>query len=107
MCLEDIRLGRKGQYQSGQTTVSTSAALAIPRNELRTHLLISADGGKQITIFPAKAPPGGAGIVLSTSLPFIDLDVKDHGQAVIDDWYAVVASTTAVLSWVETILADK
>lgn len=101
MCLEDVRLGRELNPDSGTTTTNLSGVSSLfPVDPKRTRIIFLGDGTTGISVYP-RGFNGGQfrGVKLTAQTPVQVVRVEDYGPLVWRDWLADDGGLGGTLSW--------
>lgn len=89
MCMEDHRMGEVTVYQFFPINVGAAAVLVLPRNPLRTAILLPCPSAGTFHFSTSSGVVAGTGIRIPTASPTIQLLFRDWGKAVTDEWYCI------------------
>lgn len=105
MCMEDFNLGRETEMSQKLVTVpNATSILLIDRNPNRVALVIGDPSASVVTISRRNDVTSGQGIHLNNGNVPMVLNIKDHGNIVTEEFYAIAtAGTPTVCVW-ESIL---
>jgi hypothetical protein len=106
MCMEDIRIGRKTRTTFRLVTIAVTATPLVASNPNRVSLIVGVPSTNQIVIGPDANVTTSQGIsVYNTGAPF-ELNIQDHGDAVIKELWAIGGAGVTV-GVIESFLDEK
>lgn len=96
---------QKSRGFQASKVLSTSSQLIVPFSETRQSLVIPGLLGVNLTVAFRADAVAGAGWLLQSTTPPVNLTAADHGDLVRGPWFALVSAGTPTLVWFETHLS--
>lgn len=89
MCMEDVRLGRQAAFSEADVAVGVVSVQLLTAAPTRFSLVLGAPLVGTFTFSTTSPVVSGVGLQLTAGQPPIILNVKDHGQMVVQTWFAI------------------
>ena len=107
MCMEDVRLGRESPGNLVFATIGTASTPFLPADPMRVAIRFGAPSAGTITYSTETISAVGNGLIVSTSAPGFDLDVKTHGDIVKRAWNARADAAGRLIAAIVVILPKQ
>jgi hypothetical protein len=106
MCMEDVRIGRRSAFSEAVVAVGLTSVQVVAASPTRFSLVLGAPLVGTFTFSTNTPAVSGVGLQLTAGQPPIVLNVKDHGLAVTQNWYAICSGAGQTCFVGSTLLAD-
>lgn len=107
MCMEDVRIGRRATFAETDVAVGVASVLLVAASPNRFSLVLGAPLVGTFTFSTNTPAVSGVGLQLTAGQPPLVLNIKDHGQMVTQNWYAICSGAGQTCFVGSNILVDQ